>query len=480
MAERFSRSSVHLDVTAGESPAHEVPASDTSFQILLASDFSGRGNRGLHSPLAGRRPLRVDVDNLDETMAEMKVALNLPGMTLEFHELDDFHPDRIYRRAEIFRRLEDARESPPKPKPPALQPGRSLLDQMIDADPVPVPAQPPGQPGDSLADFIEKAMAPHLEKSDPGKQQWSARVDAVAGEQMRAILHHEQFQAVEAAWRGAQMLVQRLNPDSELRIYLLDATLEELMDAPQEFAGILAASREPWALIAGNFTFGQSAQDASRLRTLGRMAASAGAPFLAEGQPPETEPGSDWTALRQSSEARWIGLALPRFLLRLPYGKDTSPVEALAFEEMPRSVHAHYLWGNPAWACALVLGEAFRNDGWDMRAGQEQITGLPLHFYKEAGESVAKPCGEILLTEHDADFLLENGLIPVGEEPGCDCGGAHPVDSRAIDGAGRAMVLSNRSLTVTRLSKCFSLDAADTLGGRGRVVSCRCRSASRR
>jgi type VI secretion system protein ImpC len=407
---------------AGDSPAYEVPGADTPFQILVAADFSGRANRGLHAPLAGRRPVRVDCDNLDATMAAMDVSLKLPEVTLRFRELDDFHPDSIYRHAEPFRQLEDSRDRPPreqaaaKPaaapaKPLELKPGMSLLDQMMEADEPPAPARR-AAPG-TLSDFIEKAVAPHLEKSDPGRQQWSARVDAMAGDQMRAVLHHLAFQSVEAAWRAVQFLVQRLDPDAALRIYLLDATLPELLEDPQGFADCLSASREPWALIAGNYAFGQGAQDAAHLRILGRVAAALGAPFLAEGQPPEVESGPDWTELRESGEARWIGLALPRFLLRLPYGKATAAVEAFAFEEMPQHVHQHYLWGNPAFACACRLGEAFRNEGWNLHPGRGQIAGLPLHIYKVDGESVAKPCAEVLLTEHDAELLLDSGLIPL-------------------------------------------------------------------
>jgi type VI secretion system protein ImpC len=424
MAERFSRSSVHLDVMAGERPAHEVPGSETPFQLLVVGDFSGRANRALHAPLSGRHPLRVDCDNLGDTMAQMGVALNLDQMTLRFLELDDFSPDLIYRTAEPFRKLEGARAQPPREPSPAskpagppgepleLKPGRGLLDQMMEAEEASTPVRPRAR--DTLADFIENAVAPHLEKSDPGKQQWSARVDAIAGEQMRAILHEPEFQAVEAAWRAVQMLVRRLDPDSELRIFLLDATLRELQEDPQGFVECLAASREPWALIVGNFAFGQSTEDVDGLRTLGRIAAATGAPFLAEGQPPsEAELGPDWTALRKSAVAHWIGLALPRFLLRLPYGRDTSKVESFAFEEMPQSVHAHYLWGNPAFACACRLAEAFRDEGWNLRPAGGQITGLPLHVYKNEGESVAKPCAEVLLTERDAEFILDNGLMPL-------------------------------------------------------------------
>lgn len=345
--------------------------------------------------MTGRRFFRVDCDNLDDTMAKMEVSLHLPQATLHFRELDDFHPDRIYRNAELFRKLEEARDRPPTepparstsaaapPKRPEVQSGRSLLDQMMEEE---TPAPLPADSGDALANFIEKALAPHLEKLEPGKKQWAARVDALASEQMRALLHHEDFQTLEALWRAAQMLVQRLNPDSELRIYLLDATLPELLDQPQQFAECLAASREPWALIAANFAFGNTAQDAARLRTLGRIAANAGAPFLAEGQPPaEAELGSEWSALRRSPEARWIGLALPRFLLRLPYGKVTSEVESFDFEEMPESVHTQYLWGNPAFACACLLGEAFRDEGWSLTRGGDKSPDCRSIFIRRAG-----------------------------------------------------------------------------------------------
>src|SRR5579864_1787438 len=155
MAERFSRSSVHLDVMAEESPAQEIPRSETPFQLLIVGDFSGRANRALHAPLSGRRPLRVDCDNLDDTMAQMGVALNLTQMTLTFRELDDFSPDHIYRTAEPFRKLESARSLPPREPSPAsktstasgnpLELGRSLLDQMMDAQEASAPEQTRGR-----------------------------------------------------------------------------------------------------------------------------------------------------------------------------------------------------------------------------------------------------------------------------------------------------------------------------------------------
>ena len=432
MPERFSRTSVQLDIEAGTQAVHERPDPDTPFQILIMGDFSGRANRGLHAPLAGRRPRQVDCDNLDKAMSEMQVGLDLPRVRLHFRELDDFHPDHIYQSAELFQKLAEARSRPAPPPAPVQSPvqapapprasGKSLLESMLtEADEAPASAaiEDPG----GLAAFLKKVVTPHLaERVDPRQLAWAERVDEAAGEQMRVILHHPQFQAIEAAWRAVWMLIQQLQPDSELKIFLLDATLEELTADPGSFGKLLAAPHDPWALIAGNFVFAQGAEDAARLRKLGRIAAAAGAPFLAEALPPEESSAPEqWQELTRSPEASWIGLALPRFLLRLPYGKTTSPVEAFDFEEMPESVHAAYLWGNPAFACACILGRAFRSHGWDLRAGlNRQIEGLPLHVYQAGGESVAKPCAEVLLTENEADFLMANGLMPLASLKGRD------------------------------------------------------------
>jgi type VI secretion system protein ImpC len=171
--------------------------------------------------------------------------------------------------------------------------------------------------------------------------------------------------------------------------------------------------RGPWALIAGNYTFAQTELDAQVLRRLAALASSLGAPFLAEAQLPHegTEPA--WEELRHSPEACWLGLALPRFLLRLPYGKATDSIDSFPFEEMPQSEHGSYLWGNPAFFCAYLLGKSFLEQGWGMSRLERRIDGLPMHVYREDGEPVAKPCAEIFMTEKDALSLLEAGFMPL-------------------------------------------------------------------
>ena len=190
---------------------------------------------------------------------------------------------------------------------------------------------------------------------------------------------------------------------------------------------------EPWAIIVGNYTFGDGSDDLDLLSRMAGIAHRAGAPFLAEASarllgcdslassphprewkmPQELARG--WAELRRQPEADSVGLALPRFLLRLPYGKKTLPLESFDFEEFPElPVHEDYLWANPAFAVALLLAQSFSETGWEMRPGMmTEIDRLPLHVYGKEGESESKPCAEILLTEDAAERLLEQGLIPL-------------------------------------------------------------------
>jgi type VI secretion system protein ImpC len=114
-------------------------------------------------------------------------------------------------------------------------------------------------------------------------------------------------------------------------------------------------------------------------------------------------------------EARYLGLILPRFLLRLPYGKEVSSTEQFEFEETATGFkHESYLWGNPAIIYGCLIAEAYARYGWGMRLGIFQdIEGLPLHSYDDQGEKEVKPCAEVLLTERALEPILEKGLMPL-------------------------------------------------------------------
>ena len=266
---------------------------------------------------------------------------------------------------------------------------------------------------------------------------------------MQTILHHPDFQAIESAWRALRFLVYRLETDALLKVYLLDISKDELaadLSASDDLettgtyrlfveqaTGIPGG--EPWAVLAGNYTFDKTRDDAEILGRMAIIARLAGASFITAAddhflgcdsladtpdsddwkRSVDAEDRQAWEALRGFPDVTYLGLVLPRFLLRLPYGEASDPVDYFDFEEMLEgSVHANYLWGNPSFACALLLAQAFGRYGWNLRPGVIQdIESLPLHVYKKQGESVIKPCAEVVFTEKSMEKILNFGLMPL-------------------------------------------------------------------
>jgi type VI secretion system protein ImpC len=481
MARPFNFGEIKLTAGGAGSPA--VPDEDTPFCIVLMGDFSGRSSRDhAETDLANRRAMAIDRDNFDEVLARWKPRVSLTLLTMQFSELDDFHPDRVFERAGIFSRLREARlrlqdpatfaaaaeelgvkpGSQPSPTPSApagsadavvsgiVQSSGGLLDEIVEHSQGPSARSRPARAPDELQRFVRRVTEPHLvAAADPRQAELLAVIDRALSAQMRALLHVPDFQALEAAWRAVFFLVRRVETSPQLKLYLIDISKEELaadvMSSPdlrasgayrllvEKTVGTLGA--EPWALIAGNYTFGPEREDAELLGRLAKIAAAAGAPFLAAASPrllgcaslataphprdwkltPDAEGAAAWAALRGLPEATAIGLALPRFLLRLPYGKKTDAIESFDFEEMPEApAHEDYLWGNPAFACALLLAQSFSEHGWALRPGEHaQIDGLPLHVYQRDGESELQPSSEVLLTENAAARILERGIMPL-------------------------------------------------------------------
>jgi type VI secretion system protein ImpC len=480
MPKRSSAENVKVNVLVETEKNSPVPDPETPFRVALLGDFSGRDNRGIvetGAALRNRRVYTIDRDNFSEVLSRLKVELHIPilgkdspPVILHFTELDDFHPDRLFENLEVFDALKETRrslkdpatfaalakqlETSATPAAPSAQfrktePSGNLLDQILDAtgDRSP-PVQ--SQRSSDLDEFVKQTVRPHrVSKPHPMQAELMTKVDAVSGELMRRILHHPDFQAIEAAWRGLYFLVSQVETDENLKLFLVDISKAELT------ADLLAADEvtstgvyqllvkqteetggeEFWALLAGNFSFDRTREDAALLSRLAKLARAAGAPFIAAAHPhllgcdslAETPDPDDWrlttdnetldawAEVKELPEACFLGLVLPRFLLRLPYGKDTDPVERLDFEELeakPR--HEEYLWGNPSFACAYLLAQAFSQYGWNLHAGVIQdISGLPLHIYKEQGESRMKPCAETLLTQRAAEAILDQGFMPL-------------------------------------------------------------------
>jgi type VI secretion system protein ImpC len=434
--------------------------SDHPFRIALVGNFSGRRTRPV--------PIEIDPDNFEEVMDRLGVAVELPAGTVPFRELDDFHPDHLYRHLPLFQSLQAAREeiaraktvqvqpsppppAPPRPERPPVSSSVSLLDQIVEvSEPVSAPAvsardekardekarHEKAHDEQAWSDAIRKIGAAHaIPAADPRREELIAQIDRAAAEQMRAILHWPAFQSLEAAWRSLFLLFRHVETGVDLKIYLIDLTQDELFQDAASLARLftdLPVGEDPWSLIVGLYTFSPRERDCQVLANLAAIARRAGAPFLsaidarlfgcesiaATPDPDDWKrPLNDhdkraWQQLRGSPDADWLGLAMPRFLLRLPYGKKTSPIESFAFEEMPDGPdHDAYLWGNPAVACACLLGQAFNLDGWDFRPGSvTRMVGLPIHT-----DPVREPTppAEIWMSDRLAAAILDQGVMPL-------------------------------------------------------------------
>src|SRR6476646_5312442 len=375
----------------GTAPKRPRPDDESAMRILVLGDFSARAQR---ADLSRRKPALIDVDDFDRVMARIAPRLLLgrdQPVALEFATLDDFHPDRLYR-LELFQGFREARS---RVQNSATFAGAAAQDAQTFARLVGgAPPTTPQRPHDGSVEarvqaLIREAVAPHIVPDAPPHQAlYVAAVDAAIGAQMRAIVHDPQFKTLEALWRGAFWLASNLETDEQLQLCILDVSRAELSadrlraEGKLESSGLYRLLVEEaedttddarWSLIVGQYSFGPAGEDLELLAHLGAVASHAGAPFLAAAEsglvgcssiaatpdprdwtPPAADAAERWSALRKSAVAPGIGLALPRMLLRLPYGKSSDPVESFPFEELaPRREHESYLWGNGALACAL-------------------------------------------------------------------------------------------------------------------------------
>lgn len=450
-----------LDITAGRDRSTPEPIEPQPFRIALLGDWSGRGSRGIVEPaakIAARQPHRVDRDDLDEVLEDLAPVLSLrlegdaPPLVIRFAALDDFHPDQLYARLPIFQALRDLRTrlSDPKefpaaaremsgeapPPPPRAPSGGSLLDSILDEASPPDVNEALANSGGDLHTFLQQILRPHLiPRADPRQADLIAQVDAAAGATLRAILHHPAYQALEALWRSADLLVRRVDTSSDLRLELIDLTEAELNAAlppggdPQVSPLCLLLSRQsqgaPWGLLAGAFVLG--GDDPNGIERMAQLAAIGHlhrAPWIGGADPElvgSTEPG--WSALRASPLAQSLGLVFPRFILRLPYGRNFDPSESLSFEEVTSdSPPDHYLWGPSAFAVALILGQAFAEaGGWHLTGSIDpEIGGLAHVVHGRGPNAVAIPCAEVLMTVQVGDNLMDRGFMPLASLKGQD------------------------------------------------------------
>lgn len=301
---------------------------------------------------------------------------------------------------------------------------------------------------DSVGERVSKAVVDHM----------LAELDRKISMQLDAVLHHPDFQAVESAWRSLKFLVDRTDFRENNKIEILNVTKDELLedfeDAPEVTKSALYRTiytkeygqfgGEPYGTIVGNFSFGPGPRDMKLLEYIASVAAMAHAPFIASAAPSmfgvdsyeslatikdlksifEGPQYVKWRSLREAEDARYIGLTVPRFLLRLPYGRDTEPVKSFDYTENTAMSNDHYLWGNVAFAFSANITDSFSKYRWCTNIigpkGGGAVEGLPVHTFEEMGAIQNKISTEVLLSERREFELAEEGFIGLTMRKGSD------------------------------------------------------------
>ncbi len=282
-----------------------------------------------------------------------------------------------------------------------------------------------------------------------------AELDRKLTEQINLILHHNDFQKLESAWRGLSHLVSNTETDEMLKIRVMNVSKTDLAKTLKRYPGAAwdqspvfkrvyeeefgQFGGEPFACLVGDYYFDQSPPDVELLRNMAMVAAASHAPFLAGGSPTLMQMGSwqelanprdltkifltpeyaGWRSLRESEDAKYIGLAMPRFLARTPYGAKTNPVEAFNFEEDTANAdHSKYAWANAAYAMAVNVNRSFKMYGWCSRIrGIESggaVEGLPTHTFPTDDGGVDMKCPtEIAISDRREAELAKNGFMPL-------------------------------------------------------------------
>ena len=282
-----------------------------------------------------------------------------------------------------------------------------------------------------------------------------AEIDSKLSEQINMIMHHEDFQALEGAWRGMSYLVNNTETDETLKIRVFDINKNDLAKTIKKFKGTAwdqsplfkklyeeefgSPGGEPYGCIIGDYYFDHSPPDVEMLNGMAQIAAAAHAPFISAAAPSlmnmdswqelsnprdltkifQTADYAPWRSLRDSDDSRYIGLTMPRFLGRLPYGAKTSPCEEFDFEEdTAAGDHSKYLWTNAAYAMGVNINRSFKQYGWcaNIRGVESGglVEGLPCHTFPTDDGGVDMKCpAEIAITDRREAELAKNGLMPL-------------------------------------------------------------------
>lgn len=359
--------------------------------------------------------------------------------------------------------MSEAQKAPGTPQASEQVQEVSLLDQIVSEGRLARGTESTEKGKNLVRDFVEQVLKKEMTVSKDAEAMITARIaeiDRLVSVQLNEVLHHASFQKLEGTWRGLKYLLDQSETSDKLKIRVLNATktelLRDLQRAPEfdqsalfkkvyeEEFGVFGGA--PFAALVGDYEFGRGPEDIDLLERISKVAASAHAPFLTAANPEmlnlesftsidaprdmakifDNTEYAKWKSFRASEDARYVGLALPHILMRLPYGKNGVTCDAFNYQEGVDGLdHKKYLWGNAAFALAARLTGAFAKYGWCAAIrgveGGGLVEGLPTHnFTTESGDAALKCPTEAPITDRREKELADLGFIPLVHCKGTD------------------------------------------------------------
>jgi len=340
---------------------------------------------------------------------------------------------------------------------------KGLLDQIVEQGRLGTDATARERGKNLVKEFVTQVLEGSMTVAKDAEMMINARIaqiDHLLSLQLNEIMHHAAFQKLEGSWRGLKHMMDHSETGEKLKIRVFNVTKKELLrdieKAPEfdqsmlfkkvyeEEYGVFGGA--PFGALIGDYEFGKHPEDMALLEGISHVAAQAHAPFVSAAAPEllnlesfttldaprdlakifDSTEYAKWKSFRQSEDSRYVALTLPRTLARLPYGKDSKPIDEFAYEEhVDGTDHSKYLWMNAAYSLGTRMTTSFALYGMcvAMRGveGGGLVEGLPTHnFYTDEGDIALKCPTEIPITDRREKELADLGFVPLVHCKGTD------------------------------------------------------------